>query len=266
MFIEAAKAQTIEEFLSTVFPSTWSGIRARILESGAEFTEDCVWAARWSKIPRTERKGKNALETAVKSCIYRVHDCLHQLWGLPVPDLGFSEDDRYLFKRAGMCGEVSVLTLTEFVFCTYLYDNFPEVRDIIWRRNAVPLIKEGELKGKSTLQIAIRLDGLLHKKIRPLWVRESPIATAFCDDYVPMLEQDRMFLDIHWDAMKVANWIPIQAPNSRYSKNLDGLELTSWMIEDFYHLMQTDERVDLPLREFNRQRRALIKLPKNWTV
>src|SRR4029078_12513763 len=110
-------------------------------ESGAKFTtEKVVWAPRWSKIPLTVRKGRDQFSTNVKSCIYRVHDCIHQLWGLPIPDKSFSEEDRYNFKRAGMCGEVAVLTLTEFVFCQYLFDAFEETRNLIWLRNAIPLL------------------------------------------------------------------------------------------------------------------------------
>jgi hypothetical protein len=265
-FLEAFETFDIENFIRLTFPASWGGVGARILESGVEFAEgNCDWSPRWSKIPRTVRKGRNELETAVKSCIYRVHDCIHQLWGLPIPGCDFTEDDRYLFKRAGMCGEVAVLAVIEFAFCDYIYQHYPEVRELIWSRNAVPLIKEGgPLQYKNLTQIAIRLDGLLHKKLRPKWVRENAIATAFADDYVPMLEKDRYYLDRHWEAMKAANWLPDEAPNSRYSPDLDGLELTIWMIEDFLHLIDTDTKIDKALREFNRIRRASIVMPSNW--
>ena len=163
-----------------------------------------------------------------------------------------------------MCGEVAVLTLTEFTFCEYLYNTFAEVRPLIRGRNAIPLLHEYPLQGRSPVQLAMRLDGLLHKKIRPQWVRTSPVATLFVDDYVPMLEADRQNLDRHWAAMKQAQWIPEQAPNSRYGRDLDGLELTIWMINDFFHLMDTDSHIDRGLREFNRQRRQTIVLPEGW--
>lgn len=265
-FVKGFQSTQIEEFMEYVFPDSWQAVAARILETGAEFTDECVWAARWSKIPLTVRRGKTLEETAVKSCIYRLHDCLHQLWGLPVPSLSFTEEEFYVFKRAAMCGEVTVLTLTEFVFGKFVYDTFPEYRDLIWSRNAVPLIENGPLSDKSNAEIAMRLDGLLHKKVRPRWVRQSPAATAFCDDYVPMLEKDRQFLDQHWLSMKEANWIPEQAPNSRYSSDLDGLELTIWMMEDFEHLRRTDNKVDEQLKLFNRERRSTIVLPYNWTL
>jgi hypothetical protein len=263
-FKKGYQTDNIEEFVQCVFPDEWKAVGARIIESGAEFTPNCTWAARWSKIPMTVRVGKTEDETILKSCIYRIHDCLHQLWGLPVPTGKFSEDEFYLFKRAAMCGEVAVLTLTEFVFADFVYQTFPEYRDCIWERNAIPLKVFGPLKNKTTVEIAMRLDGLLHKKIRPRWVRESDVATRFCDDYVPMLEGDRSNLDQHWKSMKDADWIPTNAPNCRYDSNLDGLELTIWMIEDFEHLLRTDNRVDEALMRFNRERRGSITLPDNW--
>jgi hypothetical protein len=79
-----------------------------------------------------------------------------------------------------------------------------------------------------------------------------------------MLEADRNNLDRHWAAMKNAGWIPEQAPNSRYSRDLDGLELTIWMITDFFHLMDTDAHIDHALREFICRRRETIELPEGW--
>lgn len=121
----------------------------------------------------------------MKSVIFRVHDFLHQLWGLPHPE-NFSEEEFYYFKRAQMCGEMAVLTLTEFVYCKWLYSAYPEASRFLLERNALQML-QGPLAGKSTLEIALRLDELLHKKIRPRWVREHRYSMAFCDDYVPML-------------------------------------------------------------------------------
>ena len=162
-----------------------------------------------------------------------------------------------------MCGEVAVLTLTEFVFCSRLYANYPETRELLWFRNALPM-KAGALAHCTTEQLAMRLDGLLHKKIRPRWVRESAHATAFCDDYVPMLEADRDQIDHNWEAMKAANWRPHLAPKARFSRNLDGLELTTWMIRDFEHLLNSHDQPDEALIEFNRNRRRKLILPDGW--
>src|SRR6185295_8543805 len=92
VFQEAFETRDIERFLSLMFPASWDGVAARIIESGVEMsTELCPWAPRWSFIPPTERKGKTDLEKHVKSCMFRVHDCLHQLWGLPTPSPTFTE-------------------------------------------------------------------------------------------------------------------------------------------------------------------------------
>jgi hypothetical protein len=264
-FIEAFQTRDIEHFLKLVFPPTWQGLAARIVESGVTISTDPfgAWAPRWSKIPPTIRAGKTSIETALKSCMFRVHDCIHQLWGLPLPSERLDEDDFYEYKRAQMCGEVAVLTLTEFDFANYWYGEREDLQGLLQVRMALPMMW-GPLAGKTTLQVAQRLDDLLHKKSRPRWVREHAAATAFVDDYVPMLEFDRVNINHNWKLMKAANWRPVGAPNSRYSPHLDGLELTQWMIEDFFHLMQTDAVVDEPLRDFNRQRREGIVLPAGW--
>ena len=263
-FIEAFNTRDVVTFMKLLFPKRWDGVIARIAETGVEFdTGMCHWAPRWSKIPLTVRKGKTEEETAIKSCIFRVHDCLHQLWGLPLPSERMDESDFYLYKRSQMCGEVAVLTLTEFEFCNHIYEKYPEHRGLIWKRNAIPLLK-GPLVSKTTLQIALRLDDILHKKSRPKWVRDCAEATAFADDYVPMLETDRRNIDNNWDIMKHNKWLPVGAPNSRYDQNLDGLELTTWMITDFFHQCGTDSVIDQELREFNRTRRAKIIIPDGW--
>lgn len=261
--IRASATTNIQEFMRLTFPEEWSGIAARILETGAEMAEGgCKWAPRWSLIPSTMRYGEGDLVTAMKSVIFRAHDCLHQLWGLPHPNW-FTEEDFYYYKRSQMCGEVAVLTLTEFVFCEHLSKKYPELAEALWNRNALPL-KEGPLKRCSTEQIAMRLDGILHKKIRPKWVRENAHATAFCDDYVPMLETDRQQIDQNWEAMKRAGWHPHQAPKARFGRHLDGLELTVWMIRDFEHLLDSHQEPDMALVHFNRERRRRLVLPEGW--
>ena len=162
-----------------------------------------------------------------------------------------------------MCGEVAVLTLTEFALADKIRRDHPFTESILSGRNALPMMY-GPLRDRSMVQIAARLDTLLHKQIRPRWVRDSPAATRFCDDYIPMLEGDRRAIDHNWRLMREAHWLPWGAPNARYNPNVDGLELTIWMIEDFYHLMATDPGVDEALMEFNRERRSHITLPTGW--
>lgn len=261
--VRAAAAADIEVFLQLALPPEWAGIGARILESGAEFSPTpCSWAPRWSPIPLTVRRGRNDLETAAKSVIYRVHDALHQLWGLPHPG-SFSEDDRYYFKRVQMCGEVAVLTLTEFVYVSRLAEAYPELQALLHSRNALPLLRS-VLRGADAHRIAARLDGLLHRGIRPAWVRNDPVATAFADDYIPMLEADRAQVDVNWNLMRDAQWTPHNAPRAAFGRNLDGLELTLWMIDDFNHHLCSQDEVDVALMHFNRQRRRALKLPEGW--
>jgi len=263
-FIKAASMTNIYKFMIYMFPPEWEPIAARITETGVEFDSGmCKWAPRWSNIPWTVKSGKTELEASLKTCLYRIHDCFHQLWGLPSPNGDFSEKQYYLFKRVQMCGEVAVLTLSEFILCKYIYDNCPEVRPLLERRCSVPMMN-GPLSNKTPLEIAMRLDDILHKKSKPKWVRDDVDSTKFYDYYVPMLEADRQGIDVNWKAMAAANWKPDNVPNSRYSHDLDGLELTIWMITDFYHLMKTDSDIDWGLTRFNRERRSKIVLPEGW--
>jgi hypothetical protein len=272
-FKEAFETRDIRRFLELVFPPEWSAISARILESGVTMSKElCPWAPRWTPVPPTVRKRRGSwpdylpdLETWVKSCIYRAHDCIHQLWGLPIPGPRFTTEDFYVYKRAQMCGEVAVLTLTEFVLCQRLQEIHPMIRDTLVKRNAIPML-EGPLRGRTVEQIAARLDTLLHKQLRPKWVRDDKASTAFCDDYIPMLEGDRRAIDHNWQLMKDNHWLPKRVPNARYNPHTDGLELTVWMIQDFFHLMDTDSVVDEPLANFNRERRAGLVLPDGWNA
>lgn len=262
--IKASKETDVESFMKLIFPPEWSPIIARIVESGVEFSETmCDWAPRWSKIPNTIKRGHTELEGALKICLYKAHDCFHQLWGLPIPGPDFSEDDFYSFKRAQMCGEVAVLTISEFFLSKYIYDHCEKAQPLIYKRCAIPMM-EGPLKGKSLLDVAMRMDTILHKKERPKWLRDHKESSSFADYYVPMLEDDRRAIDHNWACMKLANWRPIDAPNSRYSKNLDGLELTLWMVEDFLHLLKTDPEIDRELANFNKSRRRKIEFPTGW--
>lgn len=270
-FLSAADTTDIETFLARAFPPEWKGVAARILETGVTMSgEPCNWAPRWSPIPPTVRTDKAGNEdiTRLKSIIFRVHDCLHQLWGLPHPGTDFTKDDFYYYKRAQMCGEVAVLTITEFVFCKWVYDTYPTLQYHLWSRQALPML-ETHLKGKSLLQIVMRMDDLLHKKSRPRWVREDPIASAFCDDYVQMLQTDRDMIDICWEVMKENPEFVrslYQMPKARFGRDLDGLELTIWMVEDFEHLLSSATVPDYGLIAFNRERRSKIQFPEGWPV
>lgn len=262
-FEHAFNTTDVREFMSLIFPAKWKSISARIIETGVTIGKDNQFAPRWTPIPLTIRYGQGPLQTFVKSCIYRSHDLIHQLWGLPIPGAQFTEEDFYSYKRAQMCGEMVVLMFTEFILCKHLAKLHPVIKDIIWKRNAMPML-EGPLQGRTPYQIAARLDNILHQHKRPKWLREHKESTAFANDYVPMLEGDRAMVDHNWALMKKLNWLPIGAPNSRYSPMLDGMELTLWMVNDFFHLMDTDATIDEDLAAFNLNRRSKIHLPEGW--
>jgi len=258
----------IEDFLELALPPEWSGIRARILETGATMSpEPCRWAPRWSQIPPTKRVGRCDDESRMRSVIFRVHDCLHQLWGLPHPgDLNSAGDYQY-YKRAQMCGEVTVLTLCEFVYAKWLYDSFSELGAWIEGRCAVRMLDKA-LKGKTTTQVAHRLDEFLHKKRIARWVREDEHASAFAEYYTPMLQRDRENIDACWAAMQAEPMWPAEylrnAPKARFADTLNGSELIAWMIADFEHLLWTSAEPDWALVNWNRARRSKIKLPTAW--
>ena len=263
---EAFNSKTVAGFLTALFPYEWFGVIARIIETGAEFEQGADWAPQWGRIPLTVKTGPSNLEAQVKACIYRAHDCLHQLWGLPIPSPEYTEDDFYHYKRVQICGEVTVLTLVEFMLGKHLYDyGTDDIKAIICNRNAVPLILPGgPLAGKTPIQVVQRMDELMHKKIRPQWVRDSEHATALCDDYVPMIQYDRDVVDANWERMKAANWRPQGIPHTKFNPDMSGLELTTWMMTDFYHLLATSSEIDTALAEFNKARRANVTFPPNW--
>jgi hypothetical protein len=260
----------IEAFTARVLPPAWAGLRARILETGATMSATpCPWAPRWTPIPPTERTGRTDDESRMRSIIFRVHDCLHQLWGLPHPRDLESEEDRRDYKKAQMCGEVVVLTLCEFVYVKWLHERFPELRAWIDGRCAVPMTNT-VMRGKSTLQIAMRVDELLHKRWIARWAAEDPTTMAWVQYYTPMLEKDRTMIDRAWAAMKAEpRWIHeglAGAPRARFDVTMTGQELTAWMVADFEHNLATSPEVDRALMEWNRTRRAKIVLPSGWPV
>lgn len=265
-FRRAFETRNVSEFMALVFPPECESVAARIVESGVVMSDAmCPWAPRWSPVPPTVRQGETTYETYVKSCIYRAHDCIHQLWGLPRPDDDLNDASFRVFKRANMCGEVAVLTLTEFALCRSLHDRFEDLHPYLLKRNALQMLF-GPLAGKSMQQVAARLDGLLHKRVTPDWVRQHPASMAFCADYQPMLQRDRKMVDENWRLMRSTGWRPpAEMPDARYDATLDGLELTLWMVDDFYHLVSTGKGVDSALVQFNAHRRC-HELPHGWGV
>jgi hypothetical protein len=267
-WLEAYEVLDIEEFTRLVFPPAWAGIRARILETGATMSPTpCSWAPRWTPIPPTERIGRCDDESRMRSIIFRVHDCIHQLWGLPHPGSLDSEDDFRDYKKAQMCGEIVVLTLCEFVYVKWLHESFPELREWIDGRCAVPMTMN-VMRGKSTLQIALRVEELLHKRWVARWARDDAATMAWVTYYAPMLQKDREMIDRCWAAMKAEpEWIHAGlagAPRARFDRSLTGLELTCWMVADFEHNLATSADPDPALVQWNRERRAKIKLPAGW--
>jgi hypothetical protein len=261
----AYECTDLREFLAMVFPEEWNPLIARIIESGAVFRDTDKFAPRWSTIPFTQRRGATDTENYLKSIIFRVHDALHQLWGLPTPKR-LDEDEFYYFKRVWMCAEVAVLTITEFFYCQWLYETQEQLRPLLMKRNTLLFKETSPLKHKNMLQTAARLDELIHKKTVPKWVRDNRYGMIFIKDYVPMLEQDRVNIDHNWAlllAQEDKSYLN-KLPNQRYSRKLDGLELTTWMIQDFNHLLDTDEEIDHELARFNQARRELVNLPDTW--
>lgn len=267
-WLRAADATTIEAFLDLAFPAEWDGIRARILESGATFSSNPGrWAPGWTPIPFTVRIGRTDDESRMRSIFYRVHDCLHQLWGLPHPHDLTEASARRSFKRAVMCGEVAVLTLTEFVFAAHVHARFPELREWIDGRCAVPLMHT-LLRGKTPTQVALRLDEILHKQFIGAWAQNSEPATAFATYYTPMLAEDRARVDVCIGAMAadpLATATLLEtAPRARFGDRMNGMELTAWMIADFEHQLTTSPAPDQALVDFNRDRRSRLVLPAQW--
>ena len=75
-------------------------------------------------------------------------------------------------------------------------------------------------------------------------------------------------MDVNWNLLKAA-WEKDptffqNSPKASFGHNLDGLELTTWMIRDFELKLETSSEVDSALRAFNRKRRANIQLPAKW--
>jgi hypothetical protein len=263
----AYRSTDLREFLGLVFPVKWAPLTARILESGATFQAAAVdkFAPRWSHIPLTERVGRTDRESWLKSIMFRVHDSLHQLWGLPTPTT-FDDAEFYAFKRMWMCAEVAVLTITEFFYSQWLYDTQPHLRDLLIARETLVFKNSSALKHLDVFQTAARLDTLLHKQAVPQWVRSNPFGMAFVDDYVPMLQQDRNNIDWNWALLKAQRDKSYLArlPNQRYGTHLDGLELTLWMMQDFTHQMNTGAEIDEELAAFNAKRRSHVALPDTW--
>ncbi len=112
------------------------------------------FAPGWSFIPKTVRYSKtaNEEETYFKSMIFRVHDFMHQLWGLPIPGNFDDDKERQYFKRMWMCAEISVLTVVEFFYCQWLFDTQPHLRHFLIARNTLLFKRTTDLCNKTMEQ------------------------------------------------------------------------------------------------------------------
>lgn len=260
----AYEATDIQDFMDHAFPAEWAGVVARILETGVDMTPGPVrWAPLWSSVPRTVRKrrpGCSEDEHRLASVLFRSHDCLHQLWGLPNPRMG-----RDLYMRVQMCGEVAVLTITEFALAPRWLEERPDLEGVVNRRRALPLLR-GPMRGLSLLDIGGRLNDVLHLRTGrpPSWVREDQNASAFVADYDAMLAHDRKCITANYDAWETHGFPPDNLPQLVMDHRITGTELTRWMIQGFERTLQTAGPPDWHLRDFNAQRRARVMLPDGW--
>jgi hypothetical protein len=267
----AFHSRDVKEFMDLVLPPEWAGVKARILETGVIFASpdepQHKFALGWSFITPTMRLSKrdDDRETWFKSIIFRVHDVLHQLFSLYVPQT-WTPDELHSLKRMWMCAEISVLTLTEFVYCQWLYETQPHLREFLEHRNTLLFKNTTQLSGKNPQDIASVLDQLLHLKARPKWVTDSPYGVKFLNDFVPMLEEDRVNIDHNLNLLstqKDKDYLRFM-PTPCYGNHLDGRELTVWMIKYFETLLDTGSSSDEMLRSFNESRRSRINLPDTW--
>lgn len=265
MIYNAYHAKDIQTFMDYLFPINWGGVKARIIETGVRFTDnDEPWLIGVSDINKTMRYGTTYLQTMLKTCLFVAHDCFHNLWGLPYIT-SFTDKDYNYFKRAQMSGEIAVLCITEFILAKQLFKFEPDLKPLIEQRLATPLVSYGNsLYQLEPRMLALRLDEVLHKGNYNEWVVSSDIALEFFDIYIPMLSRDRKNISDNWEIMKKHNFIPNSFPNIRYVRSKTGAELTMWMIEDFFHIRNTDPTPDMELAEFNRGRRKRMVVPKEW--
>lgn len=243
--------------MELAFPPSWGGLAARILETGVDYKFNSTsWMPRVSSIPYTVKTSKrNQVENDLASVFFRVHDCIHQLWGVP-----WHSNDRSYYKRVQMAGEVAVLGLTEFYFGGLLWDTCPELRELIEARGAVPIFQN--FLRKDIESAVIRIDLWLHRMVDP----ENPTQghIDWIKDYRQMLNDDRDYIDQNWELMTSLSWKPTGAPTCPIPQHLDGMEVSLWMVRDFLHQLKTTPLVDQGLVEFNRSRRNKIILPKGF--
>jgi hypothetical protein len=258
----AFETDDIEVFIAHALPPAWTGVAARILESGVTLTATPgPWCPGWTPVPLTLRgQGEDRWTQITRSVMYRVHDCLHNLWPQPHP----TADGRRAYKRIQLAGEVAVLTITEFAYGEWLWDTFPVLRRVVEPRVAVGL-RKGLFRHLTLEQIAHRAADILHMGKDYAWARESPEVQSWVDYYRPMLAADRAMADRCWAAIERTGWQPPpDAPNTRIGPDFTGRETTAWMIQDFEHHIRSHAAPDWGLVRLNRARRAGILLPEDW--
>lgn len=263
--IKAYKSETLLEFMKELYPVNWGGICARIIETGVSFTEeDEPWLIGVSDIQKTVRKGNTYVESILKSVLFMAHDTFHNLWGLPyIKD--FDLNNQEFFMKAQMCGEIAVLTVTEFILAKQIKKRHKELGSLIDKRNAVPMMNYGEeLYHLSPRDLATRLESILKDGKYQKWIYNTDTGMNFFNDYIPMLQKDIRNILQNWDTMKRYNFIPNALCNNRYNSNMSSSELTQWMLDDFMHQRNSDGNIDYELSEFNRNRRKRMVVPTEW--
>jgi hypothetical protein len=268
LIYQAFNTRDLEIFMNLMFPKSWKPVIYTILESGAIMSKDnCHWAPKWSMVPPTIRGNlqENELDCMVRSCIFRVHDCIHNLWGLHMPGNMYSELDRINYKKSQMAGEIAVLGITEFVYCRHLLDMHPSLHKIIIERDAIKMT-QGVMKNGSLDSIVLKLNQILYENIYPSWINSDVNTLNFINYYRPMLERDRQGVDNNWEILKINRQIQNNCSDDKYDNTLTGGELSLWMCRNFNMILNDkSKKLSSNVVEKNRMlRNASNVFPDNW--
>lgn len=144
-FYMSFNSPDLKTFMDNLFPLNWKGVTARIIETGVKFSTDPnePWLIGVSDIHKTKKVGTTFIESLIKSVLFTSHDCFHQLWGLPYID-NYDDKDFNFFKKAQMCGEIAVLTITEFILAKQLKKRCTELTNLIDKRCSTALMNYGQ--------------------------------------------------------------------------------------------------------------------------